>query len=75
MADLQTLLQAVDELNAEEVQQLYAYILRTRGHNVETTQPPVASIPRVIGLHAHLGKAVLSSDFRDPLRDSFWIGE
>ncbi len=31
--------------------------------------------PRILGLHAHLGKAWMSDDFRDELPDEFWLGQ
>jgi antitoxin (DNA-binding transcriptional repressor) of toxin-antitoxin stability system len=30
---------------------------------------------RILGLHAHLGKAWTSDDFDEPLPDEFWLGE
>jgi hypothetical protein len=77
MADLQELIRAVNELSAEELKQLYLYITETRVRFSDTqpaaSQHPVK--PRVLGLHAHLGKAWLSDDFNDELPDSFWLGE
>lgn len=31
--------------------------------------------PRILGLHAHLGKAWMSDDFHDELPDKFWLGK
>ncbi len=77
MADLQELIRAVDELSAEELKQLYLHIVETRVQfsdtQSDTTQRPVKV--RVLGLHAHLGKAWLSDDFNSELPDSFWLGE
>ena len=72
MSDLQSLMRAVDTLSIEEVKQLYTYILETRTQFVEA---PVTNDKRVLGLHAHLGKAWMSDDFQDELPDSFWLGE
>jgi hypothetical protein len=74
MADLQTLFEAVDALTPEEVKQLYTYILE---HHVEFVgeKEPAPDTPRVLGLHAHLGKAWMSDDFKDELPDEFWLGE
>jgi antitoxin (DNA-binding transcriptional repressor) of toxin-antitoxin stability system len=40
---------------------------------------PVARLtpaqPRIMGLHAHLGKAWTSDDFDEDLPASFWLGE
>ncbi len=77
MADLQELIRAVDALSAEELKQLYLHIVETRVQ-FSDTQPDTAQLPsraRVLGLHAHLGKAWLSDDFNDELPDSFWLGE
>lgn len=77
MADLQALFHAVNELTAEELKQLYLYITETRvqfiGSQIETPHP--LSEPRILGLHAHLGNAWLSDDFRDELPHGFWLGE
>lgn len=73
MSDLQSLMRAVDTLTVDEVKQLYAYILETRTQFVEA--PAAIAEKRVLGLHAHLGKAWMSDDFGDELPDSFWLGE
>ncbi len=77
MADLQALFQAVNELSAEDLKELYRYITETR---MEFTNPPAeeqpdTNKPRILGLHAHLGKAWMSDDFDDELPDEFWFGE
>lgn len=74
MTDLQTLFQAVDDLEPDELKQLYTYILENKVQFIqkETSHEPK---PRVIGLHAHLGKAWMSDDFNDELPDEFWLGE
>jgi hypothetical protein len=77
MADLQELIRAVDELGAEELKRLYLHIVETRVQ-FSDTQPDTLERPvkaRVLGLHAHLGKAWLSDDFNAELPDSFWLGE
>ena len=74
MTDLEALFSAVDELTPEEVKQLYTYILEHRIAFVgEQALPPNA--PRVLGLHAHLGAAWMSDDFKAELPDEFWLGE
>jgi hypothetical protein len=77
VADLQSLFAAVNELTSEELKQLYLYITESRvqfvGPQSETS--PHADEPRILGLHAHLGSAWMSDDFRDELPDSFWLGE
>lgn len=74
MTDLETLFRSVDELSPDQVKELYRYILENR---LSLTHTPAESSdkPRVIGLHAHLGKAWLSDDFFDELPDEFWLGE
>ncbi len=74
MTDLQTLFQAVDDLEPDELKQLYTYILENKVQFIqkETLDTPK---PRIIGLHAHLGKAWMSDDFDDELPDEFWLGE
>jgi len=72
MSDLHDLMRAVDALSVDEVKQLYNYILETRTRFTEVQPLPEK---RVMGLHAHLGKAWMSDDFRDELPDNFWLGE
>jgi len=73
MADLQALFHAVDELDTEELKQLYKYILENRIQFVDRQE--TSKSPRILGLHAHLGKAWMSDDFQDELPDEFWLGE
>jgi hypothetical protein len=75
MADLQALLQAVDELSAGELKQLYDYILQTRVQFMDAHEAPVPAAPRILGLHEHLGQAWMSDDFNDELPQEFWLGE
>jgi antitoxin (DNA-binding transcriptional repressor) of toxin-antitoxin stability system len=44
------------------------------GDEVVAHMSPPGSGKRVLGLHAHLGKAWMSDDFDDPLPDKFWLG-
>lgn len=74
MTDLDALFHVVDELTPDELKQLYAYILENRVQFMGKS-PETSSKPRVLGLHAHLGKAWMSEDFQDELPDSFWLGE
>ncbi len=67
MADLQALFHAVDELSPEDLKQLYKYILENRIEFVD--RQATSQTPRTLGLHAHLGKAWMSDDFRDELPD------
>jgi hypothetical protein len=77
MADLQKLFDAVNELTAEELEQLYLYVTETRVQfgNQQSEKHSHLNEPRILGLHAHLGSAWMSDDFRDELPDSFWSGE
>ncbi len=74
MTDLEILFRSVDELTPDEVKKLYTYIIENR---VKFTNPSSESTdkPRILGLHAHLGKAWMSDDFDDELPDEFWLGE
>ena len=36
---------------------------------------PQPKKPRILGLHAHLGKVWMSDDFHDELPDEFWLGK
>jgi hypothetical protein len=73
MADLEALFDAVNELTPEEVKQLYTYILEHRIAFVDENAVSSDS-PRVLGLHAHLGAAWMSDDFKDELPGEFWLG-
>jgi hypothetical protein len=77
MVDLQTLYSTINELSADELKQLYTYIVENRLQFLESktqdTSSPIA--PRILGLHAHLGEAWMSDDFDAELPDSFWLGE
>jgi hypothetical protein len=64
MTDLQSIFQAIDDLTPDEVKELYQYIVEHRIEFVRYTRPDQ---PRVLGLHAHLGKAWMSEDFHDDL--------
>ena len=75
MADLETLIRAVDELSASELKQLYTHILETRVRFMDVNPGSVPAAPRVLGLHEHLGQAWMSEDFNDELPASFWLGE
>ncbi len=75
MADLQTLIRAVDELSASELKQLYTYILETRVQFMNAHETPALAAPRILGLHEHLGQAWMSDDFNDELPQAFWLGE
>ncbi len=75
MTDLQTLIQAVDELSADELKQLYKHILETRIQFVEANEETPLPAQRIPGLHEHLGHAWMSDDFNKELPDSFWLGE
>jgi hypothetical protein len=74
MADLQALFQAVDELTADELKQLYLYIMQTR---VQFAAAPdeILSKQRILGLFENMGETWVSDDFNDELPDSFWLGE
>ena len=41
----------------------------------EESTAPEPKKPRVLGLHAHLGKVWMSDDFNDELPDEFWLGK
>ncbi len=74
MADMEALFKQVDALTAEEVKELYTYIMER--HVKFVAQPP-NELPkeRVLGLHAHLGPHWMSDDFNDELPIEFWLGE
>lgn len=67
MADLQTLIKAVDELNADELKQLYDHIVETRMQFTDAQQPLTVPTARILGLHEHLGHAWMSDDFNDEI--------
>jgi hypothetical protein len=73
MTDLAQLFDTVDQLSPDELKQLYTYILE---HHIQFKNDATAEPlkPRVLGLHAHLGEAWMSDDFKDELPDSFWLG-
>jgi hypothetical protein len=75
MADLQSLIRAVDELSASELKQLYTHILETRVQFKDVNAGSVPAESRIIGLHEHLGQAWMSEDFNSELPTSFWLGE
>lgn len=79
MADLQQLFHEIDDLSENELKQLHTYLsehLSAKGRAEESAKTPEPVLgPRVLGMHAHLGKAWLSDDFCDELPDSFWLGD
>lgn len=79
MADLQQLIHEIDDLSENELKQLHTYLsehllAKGRAERLYETSK-LAFGPRILGMHAHLGKAWMSDDFRDELPDSFWLGE
>jgi hypothetical protein len=62
MVDLQTLFQAVDELTADELKQLYLYILQTRVQFV-AAPADTPSQSRTLGLFENVGETWMSDDF------------
>ncbi len=80
MADVQAVLHEIDQLNADELKQVYTYILERRVQFVSVpteamTEPSAEKPPRKLGLGAHLGKVWMSDDFDAELPDSFWFGD
>ena len=75
MSDLQALFEQIDQLDADEIKQLYDYLVKNHIEfvPVKSESQPVRQC--VLGLHAHLGEAWMSDDFDDELPDSFWLGE
>lgn len=67
MTDLELLFRTVDELTADEKQQLIEYLQ----HSQQKSAPKLTK--RVFGLHPNA--MVMSDDFDDELPDSFWLGE
>ena len=60
---------------AERIQ-LIEDIAETLKQEVVEVQPvPQPKKPRILGLHAHLGKVWMSDDFHDELPDEFWLGQ
>jgi hypothetical protein len=74
MVDLQALFHTVDELTADELKQLYLYIMQTRLQFAETPADMPAK-QRVLGMFEHVGETWVSDDFDAELSDSFWLGE
>jgi hypothetical protein len=74
MVDLQTLFQTVDELTADELKQLYLYIMQTRVQFVAAPEE-TPSKSRALGLFENVGETWMSDDFDAELPDSFWLGE
>lgn len=72
MADMETLFKQVDALTAEEVKQLYTYIVERHVRFVSAGEAPKE---RTLGLHAHLGPHWMSGDFNEELPIEFWLGE
>ena len=65
--NMQTIFQIVDSLTPEQREQLQAYLEK------QDTEPEIKPQgKRILGLHAHLGKAWMSDDFDDELPDEFW---
>jgi hypothetical protein len=76
MANVQNILREIDQLTADELKQVYTYILEHRVQFVNGSDDANSELPpRVLGLHAHLGKPWLSDDFDAELPDSFWLGD
>ena len=75
MTDMQTLFRQVDELEPDEIKELYDYIQKNHIQFVPAKQSDEPLKERVLGLHAHLGPHRMSDDFTDELPDSFWLGE
>jgi hypothetical protein len=61
VTDLQNLFQTIDELQPDDLKQLYRYIAENH--------------IQFVGLHSHLDSAWMSGDFRDELPDDFWLGK
>ncbi len=74
MADLQALFQSIDELSADELKQLYLYIMQTRLQFAAKPREKL-NVPRVLGLFESAGTTWMSDDFDAELPDSFWLGE
>ena len=68
MNELESILQSIDKLTAEEKLRIVAHILDAA--KPETPQPLKV---RIFGLHPDAIK--MSDDFTDELPDSFWLGE
>lgn len=71
MVDMELLYKTVDELEPEEIAELLDYLIADKS----ILQTQEAGHERVLGLHAHLGKAWMSDDFNAPLPDGFWFGD
>lgn len=71
MTELQTLFQEVDRLSAEELRQLYEYIVQNRVQFSAGAPSHVkARIPDLH--HVHQQGFWMSDDFDDELPDEFW---
>lgn len=68
MIDMQTLFQAVDTLNSEQLAQLRTYVEQLQ-HQTEQ----LSDKPRIFDMHP--GAIVIDDDFNNPLPDEFWFGE
>jgi hypothetical protein len=69
VTDLQTVLHLIDELSPQEREIIRQYLIESPIRIIPEIEPMQ---PRILGLHAHLGKAWTSDDFDAELPDSFW---
>ena len=72
MSTLAEIEAAVEELPAEEQEQLLNSLLQRREETL-LNQTESVQRPRILGLHA--GAWVVADGFDDELPDEFWLGE
>ena len=70
MTNMELLFNQVKSLTSQEKQALIKFL-----QSDDTVTSNKIPKTRVLGLHAHLGKAWMSEDFDDELPDSFWLGD
>ena len=68
MNELESILQSIDKLTAEEKLRIVAHILDA----AKPSTPPLSE-PRIFDMHP--GAFEMSDDFNAELPDSFWLGE
>jgi ribosomal protein L7/L12 len=68
MADMDKLIEQIDELSLAEIEELIEYLKVQRDLKEDKPKKPF-----ILGLHP--GAITITDDFNDPLPDSFWLGE
>jgi hypothetical protein len=74
LAVIEQIKELTKTLSPQEKKELVKEIMATLPPEVMEHAPDVPKKPRILGLHAHLGKVWMSDDFHDELPDEFWLG-